>query len=119
MIIASGPGNATKKTHHLRPASRFLDPLNLKKNGSQGGVMDKTRYIDEQIVKFLSDADSAPAAEGAQEHGVSEATMDARRKHYGRVGSTDVKWLWHRETIWRYRTSGRSNRRRSTYRSAR
>jgi putative transposase len=46
--------------------------------------MKKSRYSDEQIVR---EADSAPIAEVAKRHGVSDASICAWRKRFGEMVS--------------------------------
>ncbi|SDV50659.1 putative transposase, partial [Chitinasiproducens palmae] len=48
---------------------------------------------DEQIVRILREADTAPIAEVAKRHGVSEASIYAWRKRFGEMMSDDVKRL--------------------------
>lgn len=55
--------------------------------------MKKNRYSDEQIVRILREADSAPIAEMAKHHGVSDASIYAGRKRFGKRVSDDVKRL--------------------------
>ncbi|SDV47427.1 putative transposase [Chitinasiproducens palmae] len=55
--------------------------------------MKKGRYSDEQIVRILREADTAPIAEVAKRHGVSEASIYAWRKRFGEMMSDDVKRL--------------------------
>lgn len=53
--------------------------------------MKKSRYSDEQIVRILRETDSAPIAEVAKRHGVSDASIYAWRKRFGEMVSDDVK----------------------------
>ena len=55
--------------------------------------MKKSRYSDEQIVRILREADSAPIVEVAKRHGVSDASIYAWRKRFGEMVSDDVKRL--------------------------
>ncbi len=55
--------------------------------------MKKSRYSDERIVRILREADSAPIAEVAKRHGVSDASIYAWRKRFGEMVSDDVKRL--------------------------
>jgi transposase-like protein len=46
--------------------------------------MKKTRFSEEQIVKILREVDKSPVSEVAKKHGVSDVTIYAWRKRFGR-----------------------------------
>jgi putative transposase len=45
------------------------------------------------MVKILREADEAPVAEVAKKHGVSDVTIYAWRKRFGKLEAVDVKRL--------------------------
>jgi putative transposase len=55
--------------------------------------MKKTRFSEEQMVKILREADKSPVSEVAKKHGVSDVTIYAWRKRFGKLEAVDVKRL--------------------------
>jgi putative transposase len=55
--------------------------------------MKKTRFSEEAMVKILREADAAPVAEVPKKHGISEATIYAWSKRFGKLEPVGVKRL--------------------------
>jgi putative transposase len=60
--------------------------------------MKKSRFSEDQMVKILREADTAPVSEIAKKHAVSEQTIYLWRKRFGKLEAVDVKRLRQLET---------------------
>jgi len=59
--------------------------------------MKKTRFTEQQTVRILREADTAPVVEVAKKHGISDQTIYLWRKRFGKLEAVDVKRLRHLE----------------------
>ncbi len=55
--------------------------------------MKKSRFSEEKMVKILRETDKAPVTQVAKKHSVSEQTIYAWRKRFGKLDAVDVKRL--------------------------
>jgi putative transposase len=55
--------------------------------------MKKSRLSEEQMVKILRESDRSPVVQVAKKHAVSEQTIYAWRKRFGKLEAVDVKRL--------------------------
>ncbi len=53
--------------------------------------MKKSRFSEAQMVKILREADKSPVRRVAKKHGISEQTVYAWRKRFGKLEAVDVK----------------------------
>ncbi len=55
--------------------------------------MKKSRFSEAQMVKILRESDKSPVPRVAKKHGISEQTIYAWRKRFGKLDPVDVKRL--------------------------
>jgi len=55
--------------------------------------MQKSRFSEEQMVKIVREADKSPVVAVAKKHGISDQTIYAWRKRFGKLEAVDVKRL--------------------------
>jgi putative transposase len=55
--------------------------------------MKRSKYSEEQMVKILREADRSPVPEVAKRHGISDQTIYAWRKRFGKLEPADVRRL--------------------------
>lgn len=70
-------------------------PPDLWEDGSEGqrGSHEEAPFSEEQMVKILREADTAPVMDVAKKHGISDQTIYLWRKKFGQLEPADVRKL--------------------------
>jgi hypothetical protein len=93
----NGRSRSAGTAGHVQTESAVNDVRNTQfermASGADEEAMKRSRFSEEDMVKILREADTAPVSEVAKKHAISDQTIYLWRKRFGQLEAVDVKRL--------------------------